>query len=1281
MSKKRYEFINPTVANKQSGVEEAATARMAAQDKELEQLKGRWTEHKEGMLAQGSDFTTHDMARLLALTGDIGSVAMTAALGAGNIAAAGVGVGASLADFYADTEDGLDAGDFGSLVVNLGLDLATVIPMAGTGAKFAKIAKAIKPALPLLRKALAIGGAFAGADALATAVNKISQDGYESMSTNDWANFARGLQGVTGAFRGAKANIAKKMATTKVKKTWDADRVLKRKSLETELSNSGIEKEKIAEELSKFDARTAKNKENTISFSKGMFEAKQKFTKSDRTLDEINPDPKTWWEKGKNLAIKDYSRMQRYDPILGKKKLPPREYLNPKDRAKFDTPTFKSVEGPSGPTNRHLWINSRGASANLKGKASRNVIATQQEGFPFKDVRMKTNMDPKQAQDIVLSKKGAMPVTSIDPNYKATHDTYVKEQRDNLKTFVAKAGGNIQYTQSPAKIGRNLQGRRVVKTPAKNEYSAAPSTDTFAPKSMQMIQGGYQKRNYVQELVDKNKAALHKNYNAGTSLANENRARMAAINRQPTVNTPTPTISAPTALTPSIRPKKRRNAATPPVGPGTGTQLELFRKGGKIQKFQEGKKLKDYKNKETKPKGYWVGDTWIPAHKTDPSVLTGMSSQRRSPSQEKLIKRYGLEKDADVAYLKGFSDSDGDTKGERSVVLTNGEVIPLSKYSKRAAQIEAAERGKAWEKTINEGEYENYDPNVKVKNPMATYMDPNVAPNYATDNINNPTAKLIPDENEQISPADAAYKWNEEERAKQKQILDQTTDMGYKITGYTPDGSVPIVTTDDGREVKYTDLVFEENQLQRELEKRNAAENARGARAKITIKKNNEQAATLLKIKNQEIADRNARELANDKRAKQLDTINQIKSNKLNFDNSIDYLKKTATADQLMPKMAKPQISDIVKANDIAQTGLLLAAAHRDKVQLEEPPAPILQKYAVRGLGKDEFDRADRTKGQIMGLEMDTDDPIARREFLQSKAKQTRQVDADLGARQNAAIAQSREVARQIEGQNIAQQNQYRSNLIQQRNQTAMIEAQEAAKAKGTLLQGLGGLSSAMQNRWDTKAKDDKQAQYMLAKDNLNRRLMQIDDEYARLEKYGKNDPNLQYKLSKMRDLKTYYLDQDTILNEGVLRKNPIYKGDKLGSFMSETPDFVQRKEAMTPTLAPSQKKPLTGPLDVKGYSPGDTEGLTLSPSKSGMLKSTYAPKIEPYEDSVEENIAKASLNRRFNDPAFKKYESSYVNQIPSEPVSLSSNKKGFQVKTPTLSSKRINPLDRFRIR
>ena len=76
---------------------------------------------------------------------DTASLATSFIPGVGNVVGALTGLGGSVSRFISDIKrDGFDAGDLGRFGVNLGLDALTLIPIAGSAAKAAKLAKAGK---------------------------------------------------------------------------------------------------------------------------------------------------------------------------------------------------------------------------------------------------------------------------------------------------------------------------------------------------------------------------------------------------------------------------------------------------------------------------------------------------------------------------------------------------------------------------------------------------------------------------------------------------------------------------------------------------------------------------------------------------------------------------------------------------------------------------------------------------------------------------------------------------------------------------------------------------------------------------------------------------------------------------------------------------------------------------------------------------------------------------------------------------------------------------------
>lgn len=156
----------------------------------------------------GESLSAADKADLTALALDVAGLASTAALGVGNAVGAATGLGSTISTAIADykRDDDWSWSDTGNLILNLGMDAATLIPGLGTMAKGAKVTKAIKTAAPILRKtftALGLGTSL-------TALGKVMSG--EELTINDWRLLANGLNAVTGIGR----NVAgKKLYTQK----------------------------------------------------------------------------------------------------------------------------------------------------------------------------------------------------------------------------------------------------------------------------------------------------------------------------------------------------------------------------------------------------------------------------------------------------------------------------------------------------------------------------------------------------------------------------------------------------------------------------------------------------------------------------------------------------------------------------------------------------------------------------------------------------------------------------------------------------------------------------------------------------------------------------------------------------------------------------------------------------------------------------------------------------------------------------------------------------------
>lgn len=156
----------------------------------------------------GESLSAADKADLTALTLDVAGLASTAAFGVGNAVGAATGLGSTISTAIADykRDDDWSWSDTGNLILNLGMDAATLIPGLGTVAKGAKVTKAIKTAAPILRKAFTA----LGLGTSLTALGKVMSG--EELTINDWRLLANGLNAVTGIGR----NVAgKKLYTQK----------------------------------------------------------------------------------------------------------------------------------------------------------------------------------------------------------------------------------------------------------------------------------------------------------------------------------------------------------------------------------------------------------------------------------------------------------------------------------------------------------------------------------------------------------------------------------------------------------------------------------------------------------------------------------------------------------------------------------------------------------------------------------------------------------------------------------------------------------------------------------------------------------------------------------------------------------------------------------------------------------------------------------------------------------------------------------------------------------
>ena len=139
----------------------------------------------------GGVIKTSDKVRLGAAMADLASIGLGFVPGA-NLASAGVGVGASLAEFGADlASDGPQWGDLGRLGVNLGMDALSLIPV-GKALKATKALGKIKKSIPVLMTLINTTPYLDPAirSEYSKTLSKLTKGDIKSLNTGDFKNLS-----------------------------------------------------------------------------------------------------------------------------------------------------------------------------------------------------------------------------------------------------------------------------------------------------------------------------------------------------------------------------------------------------------------------------------------------------------------------------------------------------------------------------------------------------------------------------------------------------------------------------------------------------------------------------------------------------------------------------------------------------------------------------------------------------------------------------------------------------------------------------------------------------------------------------------------------------------------------------------------------------------------------------------------------------------------------------------------------------------------------------------
>lgn len=208
------------------------------------------TDITDSHLINGEDggLTKAEKMQLWAAVGDLAGVGMSFTGPVGNIAGAVTGLGATATRFAADVKhDGFQWSDAGTAAVGAVLDLASALPLLGTGAKTMKAVKIIKSAATPIMKTLSLLGAANGVAAMSRVMSG------EKVTVNDVQAILGGLSSGLIAGKQIKDTIG------------DAKLASKLSGLKTDKANAALVKNPTAV----FDGKKATLDDTIMSQIKG----------------------------------------------------------------------------------------------------------------------------------------------------------------------------------------------------------------------------------------------------------------------------------------------------------------------------------------------------------------------------------------------------------------------------------------------------------------------------------------------------------------------------------------------------------------------------------------------------------------------------------------------------------------------------------------------------------------------------------------------------------------------------------------------------------------------------------------------------------------------------------------------------------------------------------------------------------------------------------------------------------------------------------------------------
>lgn len=251
-------------------------------------------------IGDSANWTDADTKEVIALVGDLGSLAAAFVPGA-NIASAAIGAGASTMRYKADVERGTSGAGLNYLL-NLGMDAATALPLAGGFIKTGRVVKAVKKALPLVIKAASVYGL---GSAVVDTAKKIANG--EDFTVRDVSMIVNALTAGVGIKR--QGGLGRKTTKTDVVEPLS----LKGRATETpELSLTSEQMKDIKSADDLFDAMFAKAQEADPNITKEQFGEKYDVDSLLKTVKKWKPDwnPKTWFKKKKVKVFKPSTKTE-----------------------------------------------------------------------------------------------------------------------------------------------------------------------------------------------------------------------------------------------------------------------------------------------------------------------------------------------------------------------------------------------------------------------------------------------------------------------------------------------------------------------------------------------------------------------------------------------------------------------------------------------------------------------------------------------------------------------------------------------------------------------------------------------------------------------------------------------------------------------------------------------------------------------------------------------------------------------------------------------------------